>query len=215
MARPLPLALCDDAGAHVVHAVAAQFGDLVGADGDNEVGLGGLLRAGSGVDQHVVLGQVHAVAGRAREDGRVPDDAAGVVAAQRGEEPAVVRPGIDEAAENPRRDRGDVAGLAGDFAVLAFRSPAEFPCALEDHEDFGGEMDVQVVDDAMRHGGGADVEAMRLAQVDDLVGAGGDARPDDRIVLLEMRPRRLAIDEGDGAGHVVRAPDQPFACLML
>ena len=212
--RPGALGPRHDAAAHLLDRITAELGDLALRHGRDERALVRLGDARGGVDEDVVLGQVEPVLRGAVQDRRVPDDAARVVAPERREQPAVVRPHVGEAAEDPGRNGNHVAGLADDLAVVAVRSPAERPRAAEHEEHFGGEVDVQVVRDAVRHGGGADVEAVRLAQVDDLVAARRHAGADQGVVLLEVRAGRLAVDEGDRAGHVFVPADQAPAGLV-
>jgi len=145
----------------------------------------------------------------------VPDNPASVVAAQAGEQPAVVRPIIGEPAENPSRNRNDIPWIGDVFPILTVAAPAETPVATERHEYFGGEMDVQVIGDPMGHCRGTDIEAMRLWQVDQLLGAAGHSRPDDRIVLFQMRSGFFAVNEGHCAGNVVLALHMPAGSLFL
>ena len=69
-------------------------------------------------------------------------------------------------------------------------------------------MQVQVVGDAVRHPGGAEVEAVQLGEVDELVGVLRDAGADEGVVRLPVRAGRPAVDEGGVAGDPVRSADR-------
>ena len=74
---------------------------------------------------------------------------------------------------------------------------------------------MQVVGDAGRHGGDAEAEAMRLRDVDHLVLGLGHAGADERVVLLEVRARHLAVDESHPLGHHVGPLYQALRRLFL
>ena len=63
------------------------------------------------------------------------------------------------------------------LALLAVHAPAEPERAAEVDEHLRGEVQVEVVGDAVRHPRGTEVEAVRLGQVDELVGVLRDAGP--------------------------------------
>ena len=128
------------------------------------------LVAGDGVDKAVVGGQVQAVPLGLVQHRRPPDDSAGHVTTEDRVQDAVIRPLVREAAEDPGRNRDDVAVGADVLALLAVDTPAQPELAAEVDEDLGGEMQVQVVGDAARHTGGTGVEPVVLGEVDDLRG---------------------------------------------
>ena len=70
-------------------------------------------------------------------------------------------------------------------------------------------MDVQIVDGARRHRRNAKREAVRLRDVDDLVGRLCHARTDKGVILLVLRARHLAVDEGKPAWDHVAPSDDP------
>ena len=185
------------------------------AHGLDEFDLLGQLVTGDGVDEPAVGGQVQPVPGGLAQHRRAPDDPAGVVVAEGGEQPAVVRADVGEAAEDPGRDGGDVALAQHQLALVAVGAPPQQVFAAEAQEHLGGEVQVQVVGHAVGHGRRADVVAVRLAEVDDLLRALRDARADHRVVLLAVRARRAAVDERLRAGDEVAAPDRAAGELLL
>ncbi len=115
----------------------------------------------------------------------------------------------------PRKIQVGTDTMSPAFPTISPSSPfgpqRNFHSPLKTEKNLRGEVDVQVVRDAVRHGGRADIKAVRLSQIDDLIGARRHAGSDERVVLLEVRSGRLAVDEGDGARHVVRTLDEALA----
>ena len=77
----------------------------------------------------------------------------------------------------------DTGGIIWSPEVMR-RAPAQRESAFAGDEDLGREMQVQVVGDARAHARSADVEAVRLAQVDHLVRVLRHAGANDGIVFL-------------------------------
>ena len=175
---------------------------------------GGQVVARDGVDQPVVGGQVQAVRLGLAQHRRTPDDAAGVVVAEHGQQDGVVGALVGEAAEDPGRDADHVAVVADVLALLAVGTPAQPEGAAEVDEDLGGEVQMQAVADAARHPGGADVIAVPLGQIHHLVGVLRDPRTDVGVVGLLVRPGRPAVDEGGGARHPVGLTDGPASQFL-
>lgn len=203
--RPHELVGRGDPALHLLGAVVAQPVDVLLRHRRDPLGLRRQLVPGGGVDELVVGAEVQAVLCRLAQDRGAPDDAAGPVMAEHGEQPAVVRTGVGEAAEDPGGDGRDVPGLQEQFTFAAVGAPAQQVLAFGADEHLGGVVQVQVVGDAVRHGGGADVVAVRQPQVDVLAGGLRDARPDHGVVLLPVRAGRTAVDEGLVAGDEVAA----------
>lgn len=84
-----------------------------------------------------------------------------------------------------------------------------------DKEYLGGEVKVQVIGDPLRHGGGADIKAVRQRNIDHLLARLGHAGADKRVVLLEVGTGKLTVDKGHAAGHHIRWGDQALTRFFM
>lgn len=88
--------------------------------------------------------------------------------------------------------------------MLAVGAPAKTPCPFMDQEHFCGEMQMQVIGYPFRHSRRANVKAVRLGDINNLLAGLSYTRADEGIVLFEMRTGQLAINKGKIAGnHIV------------
>lgn len=200
-----------DDGAQVVARVALHARDVGRGGRRHHAGAPGHGLALRRVDQSAALEQDEAVAARGVEDVRGPGDAAGVVAAEHGEEEADVVADVLEAAEHVGGQRDDVARTEEGLAVLGTLAGAEGPGAGQDDEDLGGLVAMLGVDAARGLTRAADVEAVGEAEVDVLVGVLGDAGADDGEVLLALAAGSAGVDEGVAAGTQVGVADESGA----
>ena len=116
------------------------------------------------------------------------------------------------------RNGDGVAAFEDNLAVFAVFAGHEAPAARVDPEDFGGLVAVLGVHASGRLARRADIEAVRLAYVHVLVRVLGDARADDREVLLRLAARRASIDKRGAARDQLAVTDEPrphlFPCNL-
>ena len=146
------------------------------------------------------------------DDLRSPDDApAGIVSADDRHQHAVLEADVFESPEYPGRNVEYVAFFKHDFAGSAPAAPKKSPAALENKKDFCGPMRMKRIPASRGLARSANIKSGRLAYVDVLLCAFRNAAPDDRKVLLQVRPRRMRVDERGPAGHQLSVADDPLS----
>ena len=85
--------------------------------------------------------------------------------------------------------------------MLAVLPQPHLPASARADEDLSRVVHVRVVDDAVGHAGCADVEAVGLGEIHDLVGVLGHAGTDEGVARLTDGSGESDINEGFRVGH--------------
>ena len=128
---------------------------------------------------------------------------AGIIAAQDRPEKAHIFTDIFEAPENMGRNRNQVAGFQRDPGIIAMFPQIERPCPLVYEKHFFRFVAVLGIDTARRLPRAADVESMRLGNMNMLIGIFGYTRTDYCEILLLIRSGSAGVDERVIAGNKV------------
>ena len=174
----------------------------------------GHLVAGGGVDEAVVRRESQPVALGLLQHRRTPDDPARVVAPEHGEEDALVRSLVGEAAEDPGGHRDDVAVGGHVLALATVCTPPQAVLAAEVDEHLGREVQVQAVGRPARHARRSEAEAVRLGEVHELLRALRNPGADEGVVVLAVRAGGSAVDERRLARHPVAVEDRATSYLV-